>query len=750
MSYGLAVTIVSDLTRALAELRANTPAMALRTLLSAWRSHRSDRLAALVEQVSDLAETGHSQVEARTIKERLKAALALLAAGAPVDVPRVFRALADINIADALVLVAALAKVPPDPRFLRHIVALLRAPVWGSSTSRKLWRQLFDALVTHGDPRSAAQLLAIDHAPIIDSAYGVEQMNATIARLVKRLTETAPADTAPIAAALAALEAALQTQGAQAGDLLANIYANPNDLALRAIYADSLQERGDPRGELIALQLVADPSAAQRRRERELLDLHGAEWLGTLRVAVTSRHRFTAGFVSDAGVDPDKALAVADAPEWATVCALTLHAQDEPMPWAFLRGPRLRALRFVGGLETPHLADLVATRDPWQLEAIGVRLPNRGVFARAEIDLITRLAKVLPALHEISFYETTPAALAWLWSTPLGRRISRLRVSSDIESVPRWIAADLPAHVTSMEVSYNDGWHAWTCDLTRGADGKLSRLAALLRPSSESYQAAKVTDLIEHVFDELPPDALESFRLRTLTTPTAADLAKVAAAAARQTRAVLDLPTGAKPAPATPALTVKDQRAATAAAADSSARTEYDRAAAQLPAHAAMLRALDLAKPASVTALVEALGKLRKKTADPAWAAICYPILEMPAPRPLHDAAIAALVVMKPAGAAKRILPLCERNGKTAVLLRNELAMIPTAELGQVFDWFETRRGTKHPPRADEVYYTIIALAKANGTAKTRTDLQARLRTRKLGSFVKYAYETAVTSLARR
>src|SRR5438034_6067161 len=64
---------------------------------------------------------------------------------------------------------------------------------------------------------------------------------------------------------------------------------NPDDRAAHAAYADLLSEQGDPRGELIQVQLaLEDPSlsAAERDRlggrEQALLAEHSAAWLGSL------------------------------------------------------------------------------------------------------------------------------------------------------------------------------------------------------------------------------------------------------------------------------------------------------------------------------------------------------------------------------------------------------------------------------------------------------------------------------------
>ena len=54
--------------------------------------------------------------------------------------------------------------------------------------------------------------------------------------------------------------------------LLERIYARPDDDEPRRAYAARLVERGDPRGELIQLQLAQDPTKTQIWRIAELLE----------------------------------------------------------------------------------------------------------------------------------------------------------------------------------------------------------------------------------------------------------------------------------------------------------------------------------------------------------------------------------------------------------------------------------------------------------------------------------------------
>src|SRR5437764_14382885 len=71
--------------------------------------------------------------------------------------------------------------------------------------------------------------------------------------------------------------------------LVRAIRDDPDDLALRSVYADWLEERGDPRAELVRVQceLATLPFGDHRAwglrlRQQELLAEHGTSWLGGL------------------------------------------------------------------------------------------------------------------------------------------------------------------------------------------------------------------------------------------------------------------------------------------------------------------------------------------------------------------------------------------------------------------------------------------------------------------------------------
>ena len=101
-------------------------------------------------------------------------------------------------------------------------------------------------------------------------------------------------------------------------ELLANIIANPDDKKPRLVYADLLQERGDPRGEYIILQCTRaeladdDPRAAEIDAQCDaLMKKHKKAWtaLGENKGA---RFVFRRGFVEKLSLDADDLLRNAD------------------------------------------------------------------------------------------------------------------------------------------------------------------------------------------------------------------------------------------------------------------------------------------------------------------------------------------------------------------------------------------------------------------------------------------------------
>lgn len=125
--------------------------------------------------------------------------------------------------------------------------------------------------------------------------------------------------------------------------LLREVIARPDDDGVRAVLADVLQASGDPRGELISLQLLASRGNRDRdARIHQLLQAHGTSWLGALR-EVAFACRFDRGFPSRLALGAPWA---ADDPRWQAAVADPALATVEDLISGEARGEIYR--KFLG------------------------------------------------------------------------------------------------------------------------------------------------------------------------------------------------------------------------------------------------------------------------------------------------------------------------------------------------------------------------------------------------------------------
>ncbi len=233
------------------------------------------------------------------------------------------------NIAKARL--ATLADGPADPRIDAAIADVLSRVPYTYYGSRPFWYAVLDRVLHVRDPR-VLDVLSKARAAFEKFGTGirpamVRRLERAFGELAKRLPLPAalPADAAPRLAAIVTRfakppkpSAGVYTREA----LLAAIFDDPRSDDPRLVYADFLQQRQDPHGELIAIQLRAAHAkldAAARAREKELLARHGASFLGPLHDIVQRRNlRFARGFVDRCTVYPSCRDHIGD-PWWSTV-----------------------------------------------------------------------------------------------------------------------------------------------------------------------------------------------------------------------------------------------------------------------------------------------------------------------------------------------------------------------------------------------------------------------------------------------
>ena len=158
---------------------------------------------------------------------------------------------------------------------------------------------------------------------------------------------------------------------------LAEVFEHPDDLALRAVVADVLQQHGHPQGELIAAQL-ARPTPATRKRARDVLAAHLADLVGPIgRVASLQPAKkclvFERGFLAECTLDrrqvPRAAWEeAARAPEWATVHSVHFSVLTTPQWWVAAWAKNPAATRSLRVFDVSNALLLVREADqPWTL-----------------------------------------------------------------------------------------------------------------------------------------------------------------------------------------------------------------------------------------------------------------------------------------------------------------------------------------------------------------------------------------------
>jgi uncharacterized protein (TIGR02996 family) len=217
--------------------------------------------------------------------------------------------------------------------------------------------------------------------------------------------------------------------------LLDAIYADPASDEARLVYADHLQERGDPRGELITLQIerarAGKPATA---REKELLRRYGNGWLAELAPAAVNA-RFERGFVAACRLGSQslrRTQGKLGAPAWNTVEELEIGQVARPLMPAFALQDNLRALRALRGQVFDKDLDALA-RAPRPLGIESLQVIHAG-------GAIPTVAQGLPALRRLRLTgePIADAALARVFAGP-GRALQTLAVTSALAQLTRML-----------------------------------------------------------------------------------------------------------------------------------------------------------------------------------------------------------------------------------------------------------------------------------------------------------------------
>lgn len=433
---------------------------ALDLLLSAWQQTREPRVAAIIEQVGRSAVDTRSRPPIRN-RDSLDEAIEwerIAKQRDPADVDRLLEKPWRGTWHWGNEALASLVQFRPDPRIAMALARTIATPPYETLTSVTFWRGVFAHLEALRDPRTL---------PLLEAEVGRTKPerweramrsleSQTALRLRELVIEHAYALSKAEERALAKLEAPFSRKKKKEQDLavtieglLAEVYASPDDDAPREVCADWYSERGDPRGEMITLQLARhrDPSRAMSRREHALISKHGKAWAGPLDPWLENKPReHERGFLARGVFHLDRRLDSGNVatmlhPAWATMRDLDLTAVTSPdVCFAMLRLPQLRHLRVVRGIDAETVARLArASREEGALpiEELDVHL---SASARDDVVAAQRaiVDGVFPKLRALTLsgVDDPTRQLAWLDTLPRKRRLARVSIRTTVDGAP--------------------------------------------------------------------------------------------------------------------------------------------------------------------------------------------------------------------------------------------------------------------------------------------------------------------------
>ncbi|HET7500988.1 MAG TPA: hypothetical protein VFK02_08300 [Kofleriaceae bacterium] len=297
------------------------PAAPVADALAAWRRTGSPRAAAEVERATREALEGFSPPASSS--------------------PRTFQRAWFLAVSDAVGRGWAIDRLMhelPGADPLAQAVALAKR---------------IEVLARHGpDPRFARACTQVRDS---DSRFEVRRLDTALRRL-------------DAASRLAPVDDPVVTEFPDpTPELLAlwrTVHADPDDDGALTVLADALQVAGDPRGELIALQLdLGSDDVAQAERRRVLIASCGATWLGPL-TEVCGAASFERGAVrrlqlgSELPAEHPKWTALCADPGLATITALLPGNASGAVYARFITSPQMRSLTDVEVFDRASLAAL--------------------------------------------------------------------------------------------------------------------------------------------------------------------------------------------------------------------------------------------------------------------------------------------------------------------------------------------------------------------------------------------------------
>lgn len=455
--------VVDDLALVRAAADAGELAEALDLLVAFWAQRRSPTIAALIDRLALVVDRDQQPPTGKTPKDRHAAWMAAGEQPSPHAIGPLLASLHDGKRDDVEARIEAMIHWQPDPRVARAMVVVSKDYMVGART--RMWKAVYDALLHHADPR-----VAEDVRERHERLQGANVLHRHIAegREIRRVFEAfvaaVEADHELNSTELEHVEAIEQRiaplvdqQDPDADierGLVEAIVADWADDGPRLVYSDWLQNRKDPRGEFIALDVALTQGKKVKGARDKYFKANKDALIGPLAGLMSWGEKFERGFLdfaristSSGGLDlgEDQRRVLLGDLRWALIRGLSVDDDDEGIAAVFEHAPLL-ALERISGVGVALLASFARRQDS---------LPVRVLEISASHDdtdddwrKLDEVARVLPKVESIEIMiwtreggRATPPISCF--RTALVRRAQELVCGNDrtggVSRVDEWI-----------------------------------------------------------------------------------------------------------------------------------------------------------------------------------------------------------------------------------------------------------------------------------------------------------------------
>lgn len=395
-----------ELSDAIVHVRSKDHEGALRALLSAWRTTKHPRIAAVIDKV-DRRIKGPKRVPGSNEAQRVASWFALAKLQQPEMLSQLVSGLWPADEQVAARMVEVLASWPADPRFTGPLCAYMRKPLftnWSVSTgfTDAVAESICDLLWASGDVRVCRQILELDHpshplAVEAGSPMPKLYVGAELAAEMRQIPLPPLSDAQ--CGELAELERMLRMRNADAEErAFAMVYGQRDAPEARAVFVDRLHELRHPAVKYFDGRTHPKPATMVGLVPDALYDLRRMGFSNPGHLVDKGRllHLPTADRLAQ--------------PHWANLTALWLPVEQEA----------LQAYSWFAELPTVLGVDRDTAR--WAVEH-GVTWQRLGTEHLAVLESLAELPTVTHVYLYLQHHELKPA-LAWIAKAPQVTKVS--------------------------------------------------------------------------------------------------------------------------------------------------------------------------------------------------------------------------------------------------------------------------------------------------------------------------------------